>query len=265
MKKHQFKLITPDGLPFLDMARDSYPIVGESLTLFNYPVVERYVIERLEPRADHWGHDRFERMALVVRKDRVLQTAAARDNVLAFNPDTHVASRLAKIEKVARRMIEDRLTLEMSHADFEAFCEWSSLEGESTGYDGMAYHGMPLKVGEAGAEWNASTAFHGFSDAAHVLYVTLPGGLPFVMSTTMLETAKAFYERRLTSDQALALVVAAAINMGAEEGDALINGLREIFSLIGENTMPIYDAAQEMTRMAVRIDGQKRREHAALH
>jgi hypothetical protein len=266
MKKHQFKLISAeDQQPFFDMARDKYPIIGESLTVLNFPVVERYVIEWLEPRADHWTHDRFERMALIVRKDKVLQTAAARDNVVAFDPNAHIATRLTKIEKIARRTIDDKLTLEMSHADFAALSQWSGLEGALSDYDILAYHGIPLKVGEAGAEWNASTAFHGFSDDAHVLYVTLPGGLPFVMNPTILEAVKAFYERRLTTDQALAVVISASAVAVVDDGAAVSRDLREMFSLIGEGLMPIYDAAQEITRMTGRHDGRLRRERAFLH
>ena len=266
MKKHRFKLISSDGTPVLaDMERDTYPLVGESLAIFNFPVIERYVIERLEPRADYWAHDWFERMALVIRKDKILQAAAASDNVIAFNPDGHLVTRLAKIEKIARSAIDDQLTLEMAHADFEVLCTWGGLSGDVCDYDVLAYRDIPMKVGEAGESWNASTAFHGFSNDSHVLYVTLPGGVPFVMNPTMLETAKAFFERRLTAEQALVLVVAASVGSGAEENGALVNGLREIFNLIAEGIMPIYDAAQEMTRMAARIDRQQRRERAVLH
>lgn len=201
MKKYRFKLISCDGaLTLTEMSRDTYPLVGETLTVFNFPVVERYLIERLQPLAEHWPHDHFERMALVVRKDKVLQTAAARDNIIAFNPDAHIVTRLMKIEALARSTIDDRLTLELSDADFVALCQASGLRCDVSDVDLVGYHNIPTTVGEAGADWNASTAFHGFSDDANVLYVTLPGGQPFVMNTTMLETPKAFYQRRLTTD-----------------------------------------------------------------
>lgn len=63
----------------------------------------------------------------------------------------------------------------------------------------------------------------------------------------------------------MAVVMAAAVAAGAEESEPLFRGLREMFSLIGEGLMPIYDAAQEMTRMAGRLDRQQRRERAVLH
>ena len=95
-----FKLKCPGGaLAVEGIRRAACPRVGDTITFFNFPCVERFVIERLERRADWFAEDWFEPIALVVRLDMVLQTAAPKDNVIAFNQDIQVETRLAKMRE----------------------------------------------------------------------------------------------------------------------------------------------------------------------
>lgn len=266
MLRYRFNLRDMSGtLPLDDLSRDTYPQIGESLVVFNFPTISRYVVEGMIKRIDWWEHDHLEPVAVQVRLAEILQSAAPQSNVVPFNADTHFPSRLTRIEKIARQTITEKLHLDICHADFMALCEVYGLEGDPSVFDLVAYHDIPVKVDEAGAEWNATTCFHGFSNDRHVLYVTLPGGRPFVMNPTMRETAKAFYCRFLTVDTALTRLVEAAVMAGARETDDLVAKLREMLTLISEGIMPIYDAAQEMTRIAVQSYKVARPVHAVLH
>jgi hypothetical protein len=252
MKAHLFRLKGSIEAPSVEsLSLDSYPQAGHTFVVLNFPVIERYVVEQLEEREDWFLHDWFEPVALVVRRETVLQTAASMTNVVSFNPDANFLSRLAKIEKLARATVDTKLTLEISHADFTALCDGSGLSCQACDIDVFAYHGIPMRVGEEDAEWNASTAFHGFSNDAHVLYVTWPGEVPFVMNNDMLETAKAFYACYLSRETAVAKALAIAVSLQVEETAELMIAIRDLFGLIGDGLMPVYDGAQELTRMTL--------------
>jgi len=252
MKTYKFKLVCPGGsLAIESIYRDTYPKAGETITLFNFPFVERFVIERLERRGDWFAQDWFEPMALIVRLDMVLQTAAPKDNVVAFNADVQIETRLAKIEKIARKTVSSKLELEISHSDFVALCVSSGLAPETDGIDAFAYHDIPMKIGVAGETYNVSTSFTGCSDDRHVLYVTWPCGTPFVMNTQLLEVTKAFYSCQLSTEMAIARGLAVAVDCGVSETQGLEHAMRDMFGLIGDGIMPIYDGAQELTRMTL--------------
>jgi hypothetical protein len=247
-----FKLVCQTGdLRIASLSRETCPEVGDALVVFNCPVIERYVVERLEKRNDWRQHDWFDPYAVVVRFDCVLQSAASRGNVVAFNQDGQIDTRLSKIEKVARQTIDEKLTLEITHADFVALCVANGLTVDAVAIDIFAYRDIPMKVGAKDEVWNSATAFHGFSDDAHVLYVTWPCGTPFVMNARLLEVAKAHYGCQLSTEMALAQALAVAVEAGAAETRGLENAMREMFSLMGEGIMPVYDGAQELTRMTL--------------
>jgi hypothetical protein len=249
MKSYLFQLKCPSGDLRIDTIRaDIYPKAGDHLTIFNFPVIERYVIERLEVRPEWWAQDHCDQMALVVRLDGVVQTAANTGNVIAFNQDTNLETRLAKIEKVARKAIDTSLLLEISRDDFKALCTGSGLSVEIDEIDAFAYHDIPIKLGEAG-EWNAATAFTGYSDDRHVLYVTCPGGTPFVMNATLLEVSKLFSACKLSTEMALARAMAEAVDRGCAETSGLQTAMRNMLGLMQDGIMPMYDGAQELTRM----------------
>ena len=249
MKTYLFKLKSLTDVLRIDVvSRDTMPKAGDSLTIFNFPAVERYVIDRLEPRTEWWPHDHFDQMALVVHLDAVIQTVAAKSNVVAFNQDVDIETRLAKIEKVARKSIDTSLQLEISRSDFLALCHGSGLSVHLDQVDAFAYHDIPMQVGDVG-EWNESTSFTGYSDDRHVFYVTCPGGTPFVMNGKLLEVSKLFYECRMSADLALAAAISEAVDRGCTETRGLQNAMREMFSLMQEGIMPMYDGAQELTRM----------------
>ena len=247
-----FKLKCPGGaLAVEGIRRAACPRVGDTITFFNFPCVERFVIERLERRADWFAEDWFEPIALVVRLDMVLQTAAPKDNVIAFNQDIQVETRLAKIEKIARKTVSSKLELEISHLDFVALCAGSGLSPETDDVDAFAYHDIPMTIGLPGETWNAATSFSGCSDDRHVLYVTWPCGTPFVMNADLFEVTKAFYQCHLSTEMAVARGLAIAVGSGVSETRALEEAMRKMFQLIGEGIMPVYDGAQELTRMTL--------------
>lgn len=252
MKAYQFKLVCPGGKLAIDgIYREAYPRAGETITLFNFPFVERFVIERLERRADWFAEDWFEPVALIVRLDMVLQTAAPKDNVVPFNQDVLIETRLAKVEKIARSIVSSKLELEISHRDFVALCASSGLTTETDGIDAFAYHDIPMKVGAPDDTYNVATSFTGCSDDRHVLYVTWPCGTPFVMNAQLFEVAKAFYACQLSTEMAIARGLAVAVDCGVSETQGLEHAMRDMFGLMGDGIMPIYDGAQELTRMTL--------------
>ena len=181
---HRFELTSVSGtLPVTEIYRDCYPALGDQLVIFNYPHVEAYAIERFDPRPGHWEHDHFEPVAIALRLIEVVQTASPASNVVALDGGGDLPHRLANVARVARQSITDGLALDICHADFLSLCEAGNLPSDVTGYDEFAYQRIPATVGETDARWNVSTCFTGYSDDRHVLYVTLPGGTPFVSSS----------------------------------------------------------------------------------
>jgi hypothetical protein len=151
---------------------------------------------------------------------------------------------LAKVEKIARSIVSSKLELEISHRDFVALCASSGLTAETDGVDAFAYHDIPMKVGAPDETYNVATSFTGCSDDRHVLYVTWPCGTPFIMNAQLLEVAKAFYACQLSTEMAIARGLAIAVDCGVYETKGLEQAMRDMFALMGDGIMPIYDGAQ---------------------
>ena len=245
-----FKLRSIDvsDLPVTSLERKDYPLVGDVLTLFNYPVVQQYRVERLDQRPEHFPHDWFEPVALILRPLGVILEGEPESNVVALNPGEDLPARLANVARIARRSITERLELEISHADFVRLCAAAGLPADVTRYDMFAYDGIPATVGEVEGEWNASTAFTGYSDDQHILYVTLPGGAPFVMNMQFRALMQNYWDGRVDGGDLLEAIIEIAV----ASGGVVTEGIQYIFSdmvkTIREGLLPSYDAAQELTR-----------------
>lgn len=238
---------TPKGWCVLE--RDTFPALGDNITVFDFPAITRYRIVAFEDRADTHPHDWYEPARVVLGQAEVLKAAAYPEND-PTGSERQFLNRLEDIEWVARQQIDDRLSLHMCHADFLRLCRASCLPADLASIDIVAYGGMPLTVGEPGADWNACTSFEGFSDDMTVRYVTLPGGLPFIMQPALLEIAEACLAGRLTAKQA----IRGALNETAGHGvsdERMRASIVNAFDLLEDGLMDPYDAAQSMSRTLI--------------
>ncbi len=251
MAKHLFKVTGSNGpIAIGEVERETYPAPGDILTIFNFPIISRYVVLTLEPRADALPIDWFEPQQLVLDLVEELERVGE-SKVVALKPTQGILRRLQDVVKVAKATISSKLRLEISRADFAELCEASGLSSDVSTYDAIAYYDIPVGVGGDGEEWNASTCFTGHSDEMHVYYVTLPGGEPFVMNRRLLDVASALWNGYISSDQAFDMALKACFERGTGDSEALRFALRQTLELILEGLTPLYDGAQELTRLSV--------------
>ena len=238
---------TPKGWSVLE--RDTFPALGDSIMVLDFPAITRYRIVAFEDRADTHPHDWHEPARIILGQAEVLKVAEYSRSEAA-GADRQFLNRLEDIEWVARQQIDERLSLHMCHADFQQLCRVSDLPADLASVDIVAYGGMPLTVGQPGAEWNACTSFEGFSDDMTVRYVTLPGGLPFVMQPVLLEIAEACRAGRLTTEQAIRGALTETAGHGVA-GETMRASIVNAIELLDEGLMSPYDAAQSMSRTLI--------------
>jgi hypothetical protein len=227
-----------------------YPNIGDVLTVFDFPTVTRHRVERLDPRPEHWAHDWYEPVALVVRQEGDAVTGTI-GNVLSLHGGGALPERLASVARVARKVVSEGLELNICYSDFAELCASAGVADDLSLYHAFAYEGIPMTVGEAGADWNASTCFTGYSDDLHTLYVTLPGNVPFVMNARFLSLAQDICAGQVQRQAAIRRSTEIASHLIEQASEAVDFGLVNAIDLILDGLLPAYDAAQEMTRVTL--------------
>ncbi len=257
MKRLTFR-IECDGQPVAPgvLEREACPAIGETIQIFNYPVVERYRVKAWRIRRDAHAHDIHEPVALDLTRDTDLAVARLTTDDALGRPDQDLLRRLAVVGAVARRDLTEKLHLTLSNADFATLCDAAGLPGRSS-FDALAFEGLPLSVDPVGADGNSYSAFGGFAGDLSCYWVTLPGGTPFVMNPGMLEVAIALAGHRMPMDKALAWCQMAARDNVVASRPALASAFADMLALIDEEIMPAYDGAQELTRIALPSEGPK--------
>ncbi len=251
MKTHSFKIVC-DGRPLAPGVwnRADYPTIGDTVRVFDYPTISLFKVKRWRPRPDYWEHDPFAPVAIELEALGVEASGCISADSVRARPAEDLLHRLASVGDVAQANITESLHLNLCHSDFVALCDEAGLPRDLD-IDLYAYQGMPLTVEEAGADWNACSMFGGFAWDMCCYWVTLPGGAPFVMNPTMLEIASAVAERHMSVAKASAWCQMAAQANTTTGRNALAYGFAEMLSLIEEEIMPVYDGAQELTRISL--------------
>lgn len=240
-----------------------YPALGAQLLVFDYPNIVRYVVECFVERADVLPHDPFEPLAIILRRDSLVERSSRAQRSIGVDLTKDLVARLEKVGEWAREYITERLTLEISHADFLALCAGSGLN-PTMAFDILQFRGIPMAVGEEGEEWNASTTFVGFNPEMCVLYVTFPGGDPMVMDPRFLELTRLVAGGEMTEEEAVGEVcLHAGVPVPVEP--ALLHAIKNAVSLAAERIMPPYDAAQDLVQVTRASERNFVREVWAMH
>ena len=229
---------------------DTYPCLRDTLTIFNYPIIERFKIERFVIRSDYWEHDIYEPVALQLVHDGVVATSTLDEAAVRSRPAHDLMTRLATVGDAAKRDLTDRLELHICADDFLTLCRETALPSEPACH-AYAFEDAPMAIKPAGAVRDRYTAFSGFSDDMSCYWVTMPGGGPFIMDPTKMEVATAVANHAMPLEKALAWCQMAAQQNTAASRQALAWGFADMLSLIDEAIMPAYDGAQELTRISL--------------
>ncbi len=250
MQPLNFEVRRLDGVVLGQLARNASPEVGDAIVVFDYPTVTRYIVVELSRRSNVLPYDLVEPDAVMVRHEEVIARSSRASRGIGLDPAKDIVARLEKTNELARKVILDRRCLDICHADFVALCEGSGLPADRAATDLFAFRGTPMTIGEEDATWNVATSFHGFNYEMCVLHVTWPGGDPFVMEPRLLEIAQAVERGFYNEDEALAAVRVHLMSKGALTiEDAVVHGIKNAISLVAEDIMDAYDAAQELVRV----------------
>ena len=249
MQPLRFKLKSIDGDIRTEIERDTCPTVGQVLVIFDYPYVARFVVDRLETREDILSFDLFEPEMIVLRKVEVLEQSTRAKRGIGIDLARDLVARIEKIGELARTYITEKLTLEICHADLVDLCAGSGLSTDVSAFDLLLFRGIPMVVGDKDREWNAYTAFSGFNDDMSVLYVTLPGGEPFVMEPRYLEIMRRIGRGEIMEDEVVEDVCLVIFEKGLPLTDIILQRIKNAASLAVDGIMPPYDAAQEIVRV----------------
>ncbi len=252
-----FNIKSTDGDIKARIERTAYPAVGDSFLVLDYPYVVRYVVDHFESRNDVLPIDFLEPVTIVLRRDRVLEKAAAAPAGPHVDLSKNFIARLERMGELARTYITEKLVLEISHAEFLDLCQEGGVRCEPLAFDLCLFRGIPMTIGEEGHEWNASTAFTGFNDDMSVLYVTFPGGDPMVMDPTLLNLTRRVASGEMPGDEALA-EVCLQVGLRAPVDPVLLRSIENAIALAADGIMPPYEAAQDV----IRITGAARRQSA---
>jgi hypothetical protein len=249
MQSLRFRVKSVDGDIRTEIERETRPGVGESLLVLDYPYVARFVVERLEVRSDILPFDPLEPEVIVLRKVDLIEQSNRAKRGIGIDLARELVARVEKIGELARTYITEKLTLEICHADLIELCAGSGLSTDVGACDLVLFRGIPMTVGEKDHDWNAYTAFCGFNDDMSVLYVTLPGGEPFVMEPRYLELTRRIGRGEVAEDEAVEDICLALIDKGTPVTHAVLHRIKNAVSLAFEGIMPPYDAAQELVRV----------------
>ena len=243
-----FNVRSLDGDIKRQMERETYPMVGDCLIVLDYPFVTRYRVDNLQARPGAMPHDLLEPVTVVLRREAMLEHSNRAPRSVRVDPRSDVIARLDKIGDLARTYIAEKLTLEICHDDFVTLCAGSGLTSNPAAFDLHLFQGIPMVVAEEGG-WNATTAFTGFNDDMCVLYVTLPGGVPFVMEPRFLEIIQQALRGTLAEDEAVEEVCLHVLQGVSHIPDAVLHRIKNAVSLGVDGIMPPYDAAQELVKV----------------
>lgn len=243
-----FNVKSSDGDIRTRLERESYPALGDKFVVLDYPYVVRYVVDRFDPRDDVLPIDFIEPVTIVLRREAILEQSKLARKGVGLDLAKDLVARLEKTAELARTCITDKLTLEISHAEFVELCRRSGLRSLPDQFDLSLFRGIPMKVGEEGHEWNASTAFTGFNGDMCVLYVTFPGGEPMVMDAVLLDLTRKVASGDLTEDEAVA-EVCLHIGAPAPVDPVLLHAVKNAISLTADGIFAAYDGAQDLVRI----------------
>ncbi|MBP2159113.1 MULTISPECIES: hypothetical protein [Asticcacaulis] len=249
MQPLRFRVKSVDGDIRAEIEREVCPSVGQSLLVFDYPYVARFVVEQLEPRKDVLPFDLLEPATIVLRRAEVIEQSNRAKRGIGIDLANDLVARVEKIGELARTYITEKLALEICHADLVELCAGSGLTSDIASIDLFLFRGIPMTVGERDCDWNAYTAFCGFNDDMCVLYVTLPGGQPFVMEPRYLELMRKIGRGEVMEDEAVEDVCLGLVEKGLPITDTVLQRIKNAVSLAVEGIMPPYDAAQELVRV----------------
>jgi len=247
----RFKVKSIDGDVRAEIERETGPTVGATLLVFDYPHVARYVVDRLEERSDVLVFDPLEQELIVLRKIATVERASRARIGTGIDLSRDLVARMEKIGELARTYISEKLTLEICHADLLELFSTTGLGTDPTAIDLFLFRGIPMAVGEKDHDWNAYTAFTGFNGDMCVLYVTLPGGEPFVMEPRFLEIMRRMGRGEIMEDEAVEDVCLVLLDKDLQVTGTVLARIKNAMSLAFEGLLPPYDAAQELVRVTL--------------
>lgn len=243
-----FNVKSIDGEIRTRIERQAYPAVGDTFIVLDYPYVIRYAIDRFEERNDVLPIDFQEPVTIMLRREAILEESKLARKGVRVDLATDMVGRLEKTAELARTYITEKLTLEISHAEFVELCRRSGLQFAPEDLDLRLFRGIPMKVGKEGHERKASTAFTGFNGDMCVLYVTFPGGEPMVMDPVLLDFMRKVASGEITEEEAVGEVClhfAAPVPVDP----ALLHAIKNAVSLTAEGIFAAYDGAQDLVKV----------------
>lgn len=253
-----FRIVTPEGdiiAPGV-LRRSIQPMVGERVTVLNYPDILNFVIDRFDDDLGTGANSSLEPMTIVLRRDsRVKTRPVARRSQLSM---AHVASRLKAMLPEALLTMPERTHLRLSESDFAALCDGEGIDASDRDtFDAVAYEDIPLTVmadGEGRSQFEGFSRVDGALGDFTVLYVSRRDGTPFGTDAVILQIAELYFAETLSRKTATASLFDHIVRLDTSvHGPKVLNGITEYLALIEMNIMSPRLAAQELTDLMLNV------------
>ncbi len=261
MKKtstHLFKMLNPEGGVIAPgfLQRQIKPVVGERVTVLNFPDILHFVVEAFDDHSNELSHNLVEPSTIVLRRDT---SVAPRPAVKRLGlAEDHIASRLRVMLPDAQMTIPEKLLLRLTPRDFVALCISEGIaESDCEIFDALAYEDVPLLVSggaEARSEFNGYTRVDGQIGDFSRLYVSRLDGQPFQIDPVMWKLAELYFAELLSREKATANLFDCIVRLDTSlQGDRALDGIAEALTLIDLNMLSPRLAAQDLTDLMHRI------------
>ncbi len=258
-----FKIVTSEGdivAPGV-LLRSVKPIVGERVTVLNFPDILNFVVDTFDEGVETSANSSIEPMTIVLRRDgRVKPRGIARRSAL---PPAHIANRLKAMLPEALLTLPEKTHLRLSESDFRALCESEGMDGlDRDAFDALAYEDIPITLiadGEGRSQFEGFAVVDGAVGDFTTLYVSRTDGQPFGTDAVVLTLAELYFAGSISRRAAIASLFDHIVRLDTSiQGPSVLNGITEYLALIDMNILSPRLAAQELTDLmltVLEIDG----------
>lgn len=253
-----FKMLSPDGEVVAPgfLHRHISPVVGERITVLNFPDVLHFVVEDFKVHESGGATGVIEPSTIVL--SRRPAEAARRAPLGRTLPDAHIANRIKAMLPDAELSIPEKTLLRLTPRDFIDLCASEGIaESDCEVFDALAYEDIPILVvpGPDGrSEFNGYTRIDGEVGDFSRLYLSRIDGQPFRIDPVIWRLAELYFAELLPREKARAGLFDCVVRLDTStQGQRALDGIDEALTLIDLNMLSPRLAAQDLTDLMHRI------------
>ncbi len=253
-----FRMLSPDGDVIAPgfLQRHVKPVVGERITVLNFPDVLHFVVASFDDNYNDAEGNIISPSTIVLRRDASVAPRAA--SMRPQRADDHIAGRLKAMLPDAQLTIPEKLLLRLTPRDFVALCLSEGIsESDCEIFDALAYEDVPLLVTggpEGRSEFNGYTRVDGQTGDFGRLYLSAIDGGPFRIDPVIRRLAELYFAELLPRDKATAALFDSVVRLDTSaQGRRALNAIDEALTLIDLNMLSPRLAAQDLTDLMHRI------------